>query len=563
MINRTRIFLLLDPENNYYLKFNILGKRTIKSILFHYQQSGIFVDEIRKLDTLNDYYFLKKTAKRNSKFLIDPSLLKNESINIRSSIIKQTIAHFDSVFFKKIGDEQNATVFIKMGKRISNIGKEYFPLSRSPEESDRLVFLCFQNFKVINSLSEYLPLVYYSNSVRYRETLKKTAAKIENFVSNNKKVLKDDVDISNKVEFFKKEFDGLDKKYKSFIKNKDNIPYSECIQFNEQCLRLQNIGEHLAITLSYYMDDKDKEDDNYAIQTSRNDCVFYRGLTDFKYDCYPKIYRNEKLVAIEDTTYREYRMRFPDIFEGKTPIESITLMQHFGCPTRLLDITTNPLVALFMACYGGFSSIDESKSFGEILIFFPRFNNGDNEIKYYDSSRVALLSCLTRLDIKEKNCLRRFLRRPYSSNKSIKEFLGLNEENDGVAKMLKYGSLYSNEIVGNAQKALKHLISIVKREQNIDCDNILLTDLMKSYYVKTSFNNDRIRAQSGCFILCGLNYNYADKNFSTSRNDPEFYRIIIKDKANLLSELQQLNIHQASMMPDMENVADFLTKNKF
>ena len=79
MINRTRIFLLLDPENNYYLKFNILGKRTIKSILFHYQQSGIFVDEIRKLDTLNDYYFFKNNAQRHPKFLIDPSLLKNES----------------------------------------------------------------------------------------------------------------------------------------------------------------------------------------------------------------------------------------------------------------------------------------------------------------------------------------------------------------------------------------------------------------------------------------------------------------------------------------------------
>ena len=216
-----------------------------------------------------------------------------------------------------------------------------------------------------------------------------------------------------------------------------------------------------------------------------------------------------------------------------------------------------------MACYGGFSSTDDSNSFGEILIFFPRFINGDNEIKYYDSLRVAILSCLTKLDIKEKNALKRVSRRIHFNKKTIREFLEMNMENNALTKSPRNMVLSTAEIVNEAQKALKHLISIVKREQNIDCENILLSDLMKCYYVKTPFNNDRIRAQSGCFILCGLDYNYIDGSFSTSRNDPDFYRIIVKDKNNLLSELQQLNIHQASMMPDMQNVADYFTKNKY
>lgn len=565
MTERIRALVYKDYEENYYLKFDIINKRTIESVLSYYQRIGTFVDEIKKLDDFNYYYFLKKTVKRNSQYSIDDVLLKNDSTNIHTSIVKKTISHFDSVFVEYPTGKSGASIFIKIGKRTSSIGvnRGAFLRLTKPEGLNELAIICFQNFKVINSISEYLPLVYYSNSVRYRETLKKTAAKIERFVSGNKKYFKDNIDTLNNVTNFKKEYDSLDKKFKAFIKNKDNIPYSDCIEFNDQCLRLQNFGERLAFELSYDLQNDDKEDDYYAIQDSRNDCVFYRGLTDFKYNCCPKIYRNEKHFALEDTTFREYRMRFPEIFEGKTAIESITLMQHFGCPTRLLDITTNPLVALFMACYGGFSSTDDSNSFGEILIFFPRFINGDNEIKYYDSLRVVILSCLTKLDSKEKNVLKRVLRRIHFNKKTIREFLEMDMENNALTKSPRNMVLSTAEIVNEAQKALKHLISIVKREQNIDCENILLSDLMKCYYVKTPFNNDRIRAQSGCFILCGLDYNYIDGSFSTSRNDPDFYRIIVKDKNNLLSELQQLNIHQASMMPDMQNVADYFTKNKY
>lgn len=39
----------------------------------------------------------------------------------------------------------------------------------------------------------------------------------------------------------------------------------------------------------------------------------------------------------------------PDEFLGNR-FDSLVKMQHFGMPTRLLDTTTNPLVALYFAC---------------------------------------------------------------------------------------------------------------------------------------------------------------------------------------------------------------------
>lgn len=70
-------------------------------------------------------------------------------------------------------------------------------------------------------------------------------------------------------------------------------------------------------------------------------------------------------------------------------MEILVKMQHYGVPTRILDLTRNALVALYFSCV---SRLDKD---GEVILLqIP-----NNDVCYFDSDKVSILANLA----KQKN----------------------------------------------------------------------------------------------------------------------------------------------------------------
>jgi len=87
--------------------------------------------------------------------------------------------------------------------------------------------------------------------------------------------------------------------------------------------------------------------------------VFFRGQNNVEYKLMPSLGR--QISKKQELTYARFenemiktsKLQNPEEFtKDKYPINMLARMQHFGLPTRLLDITENALVALFFACQG-------------------------------------------------------------------------------------------------------------------------------------------------------------------------------------------------------------------
>lgn len=133
------------------------------------------------------------------------------------------------------------------------------------------------------------------------------------------------------------------------------------------------------------------------IEYSYKNPVFYRGQGNANYPISPGSLRknlvNEKLML------ESFERRFStEVDSCTTNMARLVLMQHFGISTRALDVTENPLAALYFACspMKKFNKNPdlEKKNWGEITIFRdPEFEEKESKNqKPIDSNKVSIIS---------------------------------------------------------------------------------------------------------------------------------------------------------------------------
>ena len=248
------------------------------------------------------------------------------------------------------------------------------------------------------------------------------------------------------------------------------------------------------------------------LQDGESETLFFRGQCNSVWDIRPSIFR-ESLVSVESRIIKTAKSRVPSEFrECTSPFEELTKLQHYGLPTRLLDLTRNPLVALYFACCSSEKVVDnegiEMYSDGVVYIC-----SGYEESA--DSFNSTILAKIAQIDFDGETTL-----------KLLKDKLRLTEELSAEA---------------------------------------FIKILQGSAFVMPSYNNSRIICQSGAFLITGsINICHGDEDIWNSvvskcvRNLNEAVdvkRIIIPNeiKADILDELDLFNINESSLFPELEH----------
>ncbi|MGY4433703.1 hypothetical protein ACVWWO_006180 [Bradyrhizobium sp. F1.13.1] len=269
--------------------------------------------------------------------------------------------------------------------------------------------------------------------------------------------------------------------------------------------------------------------EKYAAGSSCLKC--YRGQRDARWKNVAGIFRPDlkELLKNEKRAVRDLISVHPSEFAPDvTMFDRLVRMQHFGLPTRLLDVSLNALVALYFATDPG---PDGENSDGLVTAFAVP----PEREKYFDSDSVSCLANLANTTADEKNeiyKIRESRTRGLKKEKRIAEF--------------------------NGKEVIQRLLQFIRAEKPYFLPIIDPIDLFKPYYVHPKMSNARILSQSGAFIIYGIvapaKIKFAHQIVETKFVVPE------GEKAAIRSALENLGINESTLFPEIDKAAKRITE---
>ena len=233
--------------------------------------------------------------------------------------------------------------------------------------------------------------------------------------------------------------------------------------------------------------------------TAHSKHLFFRGLSKNSFELLPSVFRknyNEKDIFLDFMQYAPENNITYDFIKDADKV--LTEMQHYGLPTRLLDWSVNPLIALFFACN------ENEEEDGKVYIFDPWKYN-------------SLIS-------------------NYSVPKN-------HEINIYARSLLVYN--------WNLTEINKH----INDKYLVKCNN----SLDEPFAYIAQFTNKRKVNQRGCFLIFGKNKTPFDKVVK-AENCLDYLIIDKAAKKNILSQLNMFYINDYTVFPDYNGMEKMIKK---
>ena len=167
----------------------------------------------------------------------------------------------------------------------------------------------------------------------------------------------------------------------------DSILYALLSKYVCEISQTYNFKNGIIFKTSYSIDKINSLSDFIKRFNVVDDIQFFRGHGNINYREIPGFFRDLYDVD-EDVMIQDIMITHSNEFAScKNKIQQLSLLQHYGFPTRLLDVTTNPLVALYFAC-------ENKQRIGEVIEYkVPKqeilFENDDEVKKLCDLDKSA------------------------------------------------------------------------------------------------------------------------------------------------------------------------------
>ncbi len=255
---------------------------------------------------------------------------------------------------------------------------------------------------------------------------------------------------------------------------------------------------------------------------ARNGDYVFRGYGK-QDELFPNVIRDKDYADVENELLHDFEKYGSNYFRANTPIDFMSYAQHFGLPTRLLDFTRNPFIALSFALY---------------MPKGPKYKEKDDKTYYY--VRYASLKenlCVSSIPLNDEIHNMKWTKTDSLSKKasqcidSVTDLFGDNKLHRSIWSLDGFTDTIENS--NDKEKKIKnHAILFIDPNQS----------------------NQRIIMQQGLFM-----FPYTldkDEHLRILQNNSHVIRIHKDLRDELIQYLDTLGYNTFRLMPDLSSICE-------
>ena len=339
----------------------------------------------------------------------------------------------------------------------------------------------------------------------------------------------------------------------------------------------------------------------HLILNNKNDAVrqethlYFRGENKYNKYIVPNLYLDESLSKKSSEYY--YRVLLSqignaDYSKSSDLFRHMVEFQHNGAKTRIIDISANPLIALFFAVEDKYNESED----GYVYVFgsYHRDDRPDNNAEQFDVGHTVAVKTALNLISQDKinefmNTCKSIYARTSRNDWNLLRFkdIGLLPFNsdDNNMNQLSFKDITSLQINSSEYIAIQTFMDLLNERAKASVELVypfsIYEDLQLSHIVIPSNCSDRIKMHQGAFIFPkyiqteGKSLNIIQKEIDRSvntlsanivSNDGRKVNVIIipgDKKAQIKKDLANVGISEGFVYSDIEHRSNTLLETNF